>query len=164
MDDAGPYVQAFADDPLLDRKIGMAAPSPATARRMFRGERRQRERGEVARFVISDDSDAFNGLVLLHSFEWTHRRAELGFMVVPAARRRGLALEALRLVVRWAFASPGLQRVGLTTLPDNDATQGLAERAGFRREGVLRSYTREWDEPKDNVVFGAIPEDPAWAA
>ncbi len=158
--DAAPYVQAFADDPSLARMVGFEAPSEGEARTTFKRDARERAAGEAARFAAVAD-DTFAGLFLLHSFAWTHRRAECGFLVVPAARRRGAGLEALRLVVAWAFGVLGLQRVGLATLEENVATQRLAERAGFQREGVLRAYTREWDEPVDNVMYSAVAS--AWA-
>ena len=162
-DDAGPYVQAFADDPALARMVGFEAPTRAQVRRLFARESRDRARGECVRLVMADRADDFRGLILLHSFDWSNRRADCGLLVALAARRRGMALESLRLVVGWAFATLGLQRVGLATLPSNEATQRLAEKAGFLREGILRAYTREWDEPIDNVVFGAVPGDVAWA-
>ena len=144
--------------------LGFEAPTVAVMRRTFRGERRDRAEGTAVRFAMTrPGADEFVGSVLLHTFHWRHRRADCGVMVVPAARRGGLALEALRLVVGWAFGTLGLQRVGLATLPENEATQRLAERAGFRREGVLRSYSREFGRPADNVMFGAVPGDPAWA-
>jgi RimJ/RimL family protein N-acetyltransferase len=158
--DAAPYVQAFADDPTLARMVGFDAPTARAARDTFKGDPKDRAAGEMARFAAVD-GESFLGLFLLHSFSWQHRRADCGFLVVPAARGRGVALEALRLLVGWAFAALGLQRVGLATLEENVATQRLAERAGFQREGVLRAFTREWDEPIDNLIFSAVSA--SWA-
>ncbi len=152
--DAGPYLQAFADDPDLGRMIGFDAPDERTARGMFRRDARDRDAGTVARCAVLREEE-FLGLFLLHSFAWEHLRADCGFMVVPAARGRGVALEALRTIVGWAFGTLGLQRVGLATLEENVAAQRLAERAGFQREGVLRAFTREWGEPVDNLMYSA---------
>lgn len=163
--DVAPYVQAFADDPQLAFMLGFeSAPTTADARRLRRREPRDRAAGRAVRLAIADRSqDAFLGMMLLHGFDWTHERAECGFLVVPGARGRGVALEALRLMVAWAFAGLGLARVGMATLPDNAATLRLAERAGFAREGVLRAYTLEHGVRRDNVLLSALPGDPAWA-
>jgi ribosomal-protein-alanine N-acetyltransferase len=163
--DVEPYLRAFADDPELAYKLGFEEdPTPASVRKMLRGESGDRARGEVVRFAIADRADdGFRGLVLLHSFSWKNKRADCGVFVAPAARGAGYALEALRLLVAWAFTALGLQRVGLATLTDNDATARLAERAGFRREGVLRAYTCERGVRIDNLLFGAVEGDPAWA-
>jgi RimJ/RimL family protein N-acetyltransferase len=65
---------------------------------------------------------------------------EIGYWVAPEARRAGVALAAARLVVYWAFQVIGLERLELMTYPGNEASQALAERLGFRREGLLRGY------------------------
>lgn len=140
--DAAPYAQAFADDPTLSHALGFPALTRRDARRRLAGETRNRARGDSIRLVISDVAGAFHGLIRLHSIR--SRTAQVGFMVVRAARRRGLALESLRLLVGWAFATLGLERVGLATLPDNVATQRLAERAGFvRRPDVAGEHAYE---------------------
>jgi RimJ/RimL family protein N-acetyltransferase len=46
--------------------------------------------------------------------------------------------------------------MALVTTPGNAATQALAERAGFTREGVLRSYTLEQGRFVDNIVFSRL--------
>ena len=56
------------------------------------------------------------------------------------ARRRGVALAAARLVVRWAFEEVGVERLEILTYPGNAASQALAEKLGFRREGLLRGF------------------------
>ena len=75
----------------------------------------------------------------------------------PAARGRGVATRAVRLIARWAFAELRLARLELTCAPDNDAAQRVAERCGFTREGVLRSHMPFKGGRRDTVVFGLLP-------
>ena len=100
--DVEAYLQAFADDPDLAYLLGHDEdPTRASVRRMVRGEARARADGDAIQFAMADRArDRFLGLILLHSFSWRNRRADCGVFVVPAARRSGVALEALRLVVR----------------------------------------------------------------
>jgi RimJ/RimL family protein N-acetyltransferase len=63
--------------------------------------------------------------------------AETGYWLGPAARGRGYATEAVRAVARHAFGL-GLTRIELLAAVGNVASQRVAERAGFTREGVLR--------------------------
>ncbi len=51
----------------------------------------------------------------------------------------------------------GLGRLELTCGPDNHASQGVADRCGFTREGVLRSHTPFKGGRRDTVVFGLLP-------
>jgi RimJ/RimL family protein N-acetyltransferase len=65
----------------------------------------------------------------------------------------------VRLVSRWAFRDLGLQRLQLTTDPDNAASQRVAERAGFTREGLLRAWLPTKDGRRDSVMFALLPGD-----
>ena len=52
-----------------------------------------------------------------------------------------------------------LFRLQVTTDPGNLASQGVAERAGFRREGLLRSYVEIKGRPRDRVMYSRLPID-----
>ena len=84
-------------------------------------------------------------------------RAWLGYWVAPAARGRGVASRAVRLLADWGFRGLGLARIELTCGPDNVASQRVAERCGFTREGLLRSHMRFKGGRRDTVVFGLLP-------
>ena len=65
---------------------------------------------------------------------------EIGFWVGAEARGRGVATAATRAAARWAFeAVPELARLQLRAEVDNVASNRVAAKAGFTREGVLRS-------------------------
>ena len=66
---------------------------------------------------------------------------------------------ALLLVARWAFDEVGVQRISLLADPRNATSIGVAERAGFHREGVLRSWTDVNGERVDYVSFSLLPSD-----
>jgi ribosomal-protein-alanine N-acetyltransferase len=85
-----------------------------------------------------------------------NRRAGLSVLVLPGSRRAGVGREAIELVVAWAQSELGLHRIELHTLPENAPMQGLAEAAGFTREGVLRDYAFERGRFVDNVVYARL--------
>jgi ribosomal-protein-alanine N-acetyltransferase len=85
--------------------------------------------------------------------------AQIGYWVKREARGRGVATRALGLVSRWAFEELGAGRVQLFTEPGNVASQRVAEKAGFVREGVLRRYLNIKGERRDGVIFSLLPED-----
>ncbi len=87
-------------------------------------------------------------------------RGETGYWVAAPARGRGVCTRAVRLVSRWALEELDLQRLELITDPDNLASQRVAEKAGFRREGVLRAHLRHPDgRIRDSVLFSLLPGD-----
>jgi RimJ/RimL family protein N-acetyltransferase len=72
------------------------------------------------------------------------REGEIGYMVAPAARGRGASARAVRLLTRWGFEELALERLELRIDVTNRASERVAERAGYRREGVLRNaYFKE---------------------
>jgi RimJ/RimL family protein N-acetyltransferase len=117
-----------------------------------------REEGGLLHLVIADRvSDAYLGEVVAVLDE--HRVAELGCGVVPVARGRGVATEALRLLAGWALGTLGLGRLQLFVATQNVAALRLAQSAGFCREGVLRAYWDADGERIDAVVFSRLPTD-----
>jgi RimJ/RimL family protein N-acetyltransferase len=85
-------------------------------------------------------------------------RGRVGYWVAAAARGQGVCTRALRLVSRFALDELGLQRLELITDPANVASQRVAEKVGFRREGVLRAHLRHPDgRVRDSVMFSLLP-------
>jgi RimJ/RimL family protein N-acetyltransferase len=91
----------------------------------------------------------------LNSHEY---RATMGYWVAAHARGQGICTRALRLLSRHALEELELQRVDLVTDPDNVASQRVAEKVGFQREGVLRAHLRHPDgRIRDSVMFSLLP-------
>jgi RimJ/RimL family protein N-acetyltransferase len=100
------------------------------------------------------------GVVSLRIAEGDPGLAAVGYWLRPEARGRGAATVAVRLVARWAFDELAVQRLELTTTPENVASQRVAERAGFMREGVLRGLTAMKNGGRrDAVMFSLLPSD-----
>lgn len=90
----------------------------------------------------------------------TRGQAELGYWVVPWARRRGVAIEAARLLAAAAL-SDGFSRLELLTHLDNVASQRVALAAGFRREGVRRGAGLAPDGTRyDLIAWSRLSTDP----
>jgi [ribosomal protein S5]-alanine N-acetyltransferase len=65
---------------------------------------------------------------------------ELGYVLARRHWGCGFMAEAVTAVVDWAFSEPSVLRVGAVCDIDNQRSARLLERAGFKREGVLRSW------------------------
>ena len=118
--------------------------------------------GTAAPFAIvaSADRDQLLGSISLMRFSWQHSRAEVGYWLAAASRGRGHATRAVRLLTAWGFRSLGLQRIDLMAATGNPASQRVAERCGFTREAVLRSYLLGREGRQDMVAFGLLARDP----
>lgn len=134
---------------------GMPAPDPAAMVRLCERERRA---GRMLDLVIaSSDDDSYLGEVLLLRHE--HQCGEIAYLIAPGARGRGLATEAVRLATGWAFAALGLERLQLKIDPANVASIRVAEKAGYRREGLLRSAFAIRGRRIDVLVYGRLRTD-----
>jgi RimJ/RimL family protein N-acetyltransferase len=86
------------------------------------------------------------------------RTGHIGYWVAREARGRGVCTAALKRLCRFSFEDLGLERLELMTDPENTASQRVAEKVGFRREGVLRSHLLHNDgRRRDSVMFSLLP-------
>jgi len=118
--------------------------------------------GTAAPFAIvaSADRDQLLGSISLMRFSWQHTRAEVGYWLAQGARGQGHVTRAVRLITAWGFRSLALERIDLMAATGNPASQRVAERCGFTREAVLRSYLRGNEGRQDMVAFGLLATDP----
>ena len=109
--------------------------------------------------VARADQNTLFGSISLMAPEWPDRRAEVGYWLARDARGHGHASRAVRLICAWGFQALGLERIDLLAASANGASQRVAERAGFTREGVLRSYMVGTEGRQDMVAFGLLATD-----
>ena len=87
-------------------------------------------------------------------------RGSVGYWLLEHGRGKGRATRALRLMASWALPEMRLGRLQLHTDPENLASQRVAERAGFGREGVLRAYNARSDGTRaDALVYSLLPQE-----
>jgi RimJ/RimL family protein N-acetyltransferase/nitrite reductase/ring-hydroxylating ferredoxin subunit len=159
-------IAAACQDPEIQRWIPVI-PSPYTeadARGFILMTLQAWHDGHSYEFAITEPAtDRYIGSIGLHVGPNARRHA-IGYLVAPQARRRGVAVRALRLVTRWGFDSLKIERLALWTLPGNVASQRVAEKAGYRYEGVVGNWDVDRDErPIDCVMFSMTPDDLAEA-
>jgi len=117
-------------------------------------------RGEAApaheAMAVELDGRVVGGIGL--SLSSSGYRASIGYWIAAPARGRGICTRALRLLSRHALEELHLPSVQLVTDPDNLASQRVAEKVGFQREGVLRAHLRHPDgRVRDSVMFSLLP-------
>lgn len=83
----------------------------------------------------------------------------LGIVLVPQARNRGIGTAAQRALAAYLFQVTPVMRVEATTLTDNLAEQRALEKAGFRREGVLRRAQFVAGDWRDAVLYSRLRTD-----
>ncbi|MFJ7259372.1 GNAT family N-acetyltransferase [Streptomyces globosus] len=84
---------------------------------------------------------------------------EVGYWTAAEHRGRGYAAEAVGAVARWAFTALGAGRVEWRAEVGNAGSRAVAEKAGFRVEGVLRAALPVRGTWRDCWVGGLLPAD-----
>ena len=136
-------------------------PTAGAARGYFVEQEQARLRGEELHFALVEpaDDDVVLGGGSVYDVDLEQYRAAVGYWLAPEARGRGVATHTVRLLARWLFSELGLARLELTCGPDNEASQRVAARCGFVREGVLRSHIAFKGDRRDTVVFSVLPHE-----
>ena len=86
-------------------------------------------------------------------------RLWIGFTLLPEARGRGFASEAVLLLVDYLFLHTQDQRIQAETHPDNHASQRVLEKAGFQLEGRLRRTVFSRGQWRDTLMYSLLREE-----
>lgn len=156
-----PRVTEACQDPEISRWTAVI-PEPyaeADARAWIEQTIRDWDEHREAAFAVTDaETGEVVGAIGLNLQQHYALQASIGYWVAKEARRRGVATSALRLVARWALEDLGLPRVQLLTDPANAASRRVAEKAGFRQEGLLRRYIEARGRGRrDCLMFSLLP-------
>ncbi len=85
---------------------------------------------------------------------------ELSYQVyAPEHRRKGIASEAVNLLVRYLFETKQVNRIRLVIHPDNLASRRLAEKCGFRHEGTARGAWYNKGSHQDVEIYAILHRD-----
>ena len=122
----------------------------------------QRQRCDLDMLVwaIADaDTDLLIGSSAIFHMDLAQARAEIGYSLHPDWHGRGLASEALQLVLGYVFNELGLRRIEADIDPRNLPSCHLVEKFGFVREGLLRERWQVNGEICDSAIYGLLRQD-----
>jgi RimJ/RimL family protein N-acetyltransferase len=107
--------------------------------------------------VVTDDDEPSRGAVIASR---RHRdNYELAYLAGERGRGHGLITRAVVVLSDWLLEE-GVGRLEIRTHPDNAASQRVAERAGFTREGRERSSIWLHGARADALLWSRLPADP----
>jgi [ribosomal protein S5]-alanine N-acetyltransferase len=155
-DDDAPAVRAAFGCPAIQRWHVRRLDSDDEARSWtVQWADRWRDETAVSWAIVGDD-DRPVGQVGLRGVLLTEASAHVSYWLLPAARGRGVATDALHAMTRWSFTRAGLHRLTLEHSTANAASCRVATRAGFAVEGVARGSMRHADGWHDMHVHARL--------
>lgn len=154
-------LRALGDDPDVARFTYVRTPltdegAQAWLDRYIEGWRE----GTLAGFAIAPfGGGELLGFVAIVRYDAEAGEAEIGYIVAPTARGRGVAGQAVKLLSDWCLGPLGLERVELRIDVSNGASLRVAEKLSFVKEGVLRSMRFKDGLRVDLAVYSRLPAD-----
>jgi ribosomal-protein-alanine N-acetyltransferase len=117
------------------------------------------ENGEGLSLAITDarTDEALGAVVLM--FRSQPGSVGIGYWLVPRARGRRLASHAVGLLASWALREKDIARIEALVEPSNVPSRRVLERAGFQREGNLRSYLVFATRRADADIYSLVAAD-----
>ena len=154
-----PAIVAACNDPETARWTTVPSPySEADARTWLERCATAWSEGAAPLAVIDRASGDVAAAITL----WLHSRVgELGYWAAPAFRGRGYVPRAVQLLCSWGFDELELPRMQLGTFIGNTASERVAEKSGFSREGVLRAWLEQRGERRDVTMWSRLPDNPS---
>ena len=127
--------------------------------------RRYREdysRGSAIPFFIFEkiSGQLLGGVTLGNIRHGVARSGHIGYWIGEKYAGQGYMLEALELLARHAFDTMRLHRIEAACIPGNRRSVRVLEKAGFTREGLLRSYLKINGIWQDHYLYALIADDP----
>jgi len=98
------------------------------------------------------------GMINLVNISKKNKNAETGFWLAEKYQHKGLAEEALNLILDFGFKKLKLKRIEAWVLHKNKSTQKLLEKTGFKLEGRLRKkifFKNQWF---DKLIYGILKD------
>lgn len=110
-----------------------------------------------ARFIVCslEDGEAA-GAIDLFELDPIHRRAGLGILIDSQYRGKGLASDALQVLVRHCFENLGLHQLHCGVVADNTSSRRLFENNGFQPCGVRKEWLWQEEQWKDELLYQLI--------
>lgn len=103
---------------------------------------------------------SFVGLVTLTDIDWKNSKAESGIrLTLNAPKQKGIATDALKALLKYAFEELNLQRVYATVLEHNLASKKLHDKCGYVVEGTLRKSIYKRGSYHSVYVMGFLKEE-----
>jgi ribosomal-protein-serine acetyltransferase len=106
-----------------------------------------------------DLNGRLGGSIDIKKADWAARTCEISYWSAPWARSRGVMTSALKILTDWVLNDQGMERVEVRVATKNIASQRVAEKAGFTREGIARNAGFIHAGRVDLVIFSMVAGD-----
>ncbi|MGE4260426.1 GNAT family N-acetyltransferase [Shewanella fodinae] len=111
-----------------------------------------------ALFYTLWDGEVMAGYLLVREINRDANWAEIGYMLGKQWQRQGITTMACRWLIERLFAS-GLDKIALCCNDDNQGSIAIAEKLGFKLEGILRQYFVVNGKRRNMCCYGLLKDE-----
>ena len=127
--------------------------------RVYWAQRASRNGTALPLFLIRRDGDLLGAITLDNIRRGPAQSASIGYWIGQRFARQGYMREAIGALTHHAFTQLDLSRIEAACLPENTASRGVLERAGFKYEGVAQSYLQINGRWRNHVLYSNLRHD-----
>ena len=127
--------------------------------RVYWAQRASRNGTALPLFLIRRDSTFLGAITLDNIRRGPAQSATIGYWIGQPFARQGYMREAIGALVHHAFTQLDLSRIEAACLPENAASRGVLERAGFKYEGVAQSFLQINGRWRTHVLYANLRHD-----
>ncbi|WII70815.1 GNAT family protein [Bdellovibrio sp. 22V] len=108
--------------------------------------------------LFRNEGDVYMGNIGVHTIAWDHDRCELGYWILGNFEGHGYVSEGVRLLEKTLF-DVGFHRIEIHCSGANTRSGAVAERCGYKLEGVLREHAVEQGARRDTRVYAKLKHE-----
>ena len=118
------------------------------------------EKKVIHAFIFRREDESLIGAVTLDNVRrGAAQSGSIGYWLGEPFQKKGYMFEAVQALVFYVFKNFDLSRLEAATLPENQASRSLLERAGFKYEGVSQSYLQISGRWRNHVMYALLRND-----
>lgn len=103
--------------------------------------------------------DEVIGMVSTGQIDWTNQRTSIGYWIKRQSIRQNYATEATAILLTYLFSNLRLHRVFIQAATDNEGSNGVIKKLGFKIEGILRENERVKNRFLNHNIYGMTESD-----
>ncbi len=155
-----PAIYEACNDPEIQRWIPLPSPYEVKDAEFFVKEFAVNAQSSGTGIVFAVEvNNQLVGAIDVSGAKWSNRDCGIGYWAVPSRRGNGYLSKALELLSNWVIQEHAFQRIEVFVGTENYASQKVAERAGFIREGISRNKAVIRGSRIDVILYSKIPTD-----
>lgn len=114
----------------------------------------------IAFLIFENETGRLIGGVTIGNIRYgVSQSAQIGYWMGERYAGKGHMQDAIRVLISHAFGAMRLHRIEAACIPENARSIRVLEKAGFTREGLLRSYLRINGVWQDHYIYALIADE-----